>query len=347
MVGLSLGLASLALSGSASAEIGALPSLQKVRRDRAHWRAVDLEVSKHPEIAGKDPIDSGATSSDRLTQDPTQFQVQAQASSDPVSGTGTPALIEDRADLDAFHVLTQGDSASLDDESQPQISTRMTIHVFKRPVGLTADDEQSIDYEFGVAELDGKLMSVFAISSAASGHSTIVVRDQPLSIEKESGYPYPWHRSSSYENSPMFWGLQIDGSYWIHATPHYGFLGQPASMGCVRASYPTAMELWDTAVNFTSKSAKINIYGSGTTSQIHAYHDLRARFNLPPSEINRWVEADLHDAHLISHGDYNGNGHWRETPNRILDRFHEGYYPLCKGKSCFSVFNKTPHVQND
>jgi hypothetical protein len=47
----------------------------------------------------------------------------------------------------------------------------------------------------------------------------------------------------------MYWGLQIHGGYFIHSSPHYGNLGKPASMGCVRASFPDAMELFELVAN--------------------------------------------------------------------------------------------------
>lgn len=55
---------------------------------------------------------------------------------------------------------------------------------------------------------------------------------------------YPWLRSQKFGNSIMYWGLWIFGGYFIHSTNHYGQLGSPASMGCVRQAYPDAMELF-------------------------------------------------------------------------------------------------------
>ena len=52
-------------------------------------------------------------------------------------------------------------------------------------------------------------------------------------------YPYslqPMHYSSKYDNAPMPHSIFFSGGYAIHATPHVGNLGHPASHGCVRLS---------------------------------------------------------------------------------------------------------------
>ena len=52
-------------------------------------------------------------------------------------------------------------------------------------------------------------------------------------------YPYslqPMHYSRKYDNAPMPHSIFFSGGYAIHATPHVGNLGHPASHGCVRLS---------------------------------------------------------------------------------------------------------------
>lgn len=239
----------------------------------------------------------------------------------------------------------------------------MSVHVFKRPRGI------GIGYEFGVLELNGKIRNVFAISSGQSGHGTIS-GTYTLSVLKVNGLPSPWKRSNTYGNSPMFWGLNINGGFWIHSTPHYGQLGEPASMGCVRTSHPTSMEIWDQAVNECGgKTVKINIYKEGTQAALDAFNKLKAlpldpyaekklkqaaadnqkleKPALPGNEqFAMLIERDLADAHAVTTGDYDGNGHRRVHTDRIFKRFkwtkgqtEEPYYPKCGEKDCYEAFN--------
>jgi hypothetical protein len=208
-----------------------------------------------------------------------------------------------------------------------QASYRVEVDVFKRPKALATG------LEFMTLKVDGILQDAYVISSAVSGHYTIE-GEFPVSIERRSGRtnpglkPYPWHRSSKYQNSPMFWGLHLSGGYWSHSTPHYGDLGKPASMGCVRMSFPAAMELWDTVVNRVNGSAIVRIHGSGTSKGLAAFQALNAN----PSWIQERVEKDLADAQAITTGDYNGVGHARQ--NEPLA------FPGCEDVDCFEYFGK-------
>jgi lipoprotein-anchoring transpeptidase ErfK/SrfK len=42
------------------------------------------------------------------------------------------------------------------------------------------------------------------------------------------------HYSKKYDNAPMPHSIFFSGGYAIHATPHTGNLGRPASHGCIR-----------------------------------------------------------------------------------------------------------------
>ena len=60
-------------------------------------------------------------------------------------------------------------------------------------------------------------------------------------------YPYslqPMHYSRKYDNAPMPHSIFFSGGYAIHATPHVGNLGRPASHGCVRLSPSNAATLY-------------------------------------------------------------------------------------------------------
>ena len=60
-------------------------------------------------------------------------------------------------------------------------------------------------------------------------------------------YPYslqPMHYSRKYDNAPMPHSIFFSGGYAIHATPHTGNLGRPASHGCVRLSPDNAATLY-------------------------------------------------------------------------------------------------------
>ena len=65
-------------------------------------------------------------------------------------------------------------------------------------------------------------------------------------------YPYslqPMHYSRKYDNAPMPHSIFFSGGYAIHATPHVGNLGRPASHGCVRLSPSNAATLYGIVKN--------------------------------------------------------------------------------------------------
>jgi lipoprotein-anchoring transpeptidase ErfK/SrfK len=52
------------------------------------------------------------------------------------------------------------------------------------------------------------------------------------------------HYSKKYDNAPMPHSIFFSGGYAIHATPHVGNLGRPASHGCVRLHPEHAAQLY-------------------------------------------------------------------------------------------------------
>ena len=65
------------------------------------------------------------------------------------------------------------------------------------------------------------------VSTARKGYTTPTGTFTPYSLQ-------PMHYSKKYSNAPMPHSIFFSGGYAIHATPHIGNLGRPASHGCVR-----------------------------------------------------------------------------------------------------------------
>jgi lipoprotein-anchoring transpeptidase ErfK/SrfK len=65
------------------------------------------------------------------------------------------------------------------------------------------------------------------VSTARKGYYTPTGTFHPYSLQ-------PMHYSRKYDNAPMPNSIFFSGGYAIHATPHVGNLGRPASHGCVR-----------------------------------------------------------------------------------------------------------------
>lgn len=76
------------------------------------------------------------------------------------------------------------------------------------------------------------------VSTARRGYSTPSGTFHPYSLQ-------PMHYSKKYDNSPMPNSIFFSGGYAIHATPHVGNLGRPASHGCVRLHPANAKTLYD------------------------------------------------------------------------------------------------------
>lgn len=87
---------------------------------------------------------------------------------------------------------------------------------------------------------------------------------------------FPWIQSKTYGNSQMYWGLWIHGGYFIHSTPHYGELGRPASMGCIRQSFPDAQDLFKLLVE-EGLSGMIRIHALDSNESISRLSELTTR----------------------------------------------------------------------
>ena len=76
------------------------------------------------------------------------------------------------------------------------------------------------------------------VSAARKGYYTPTGTFHPYSLQL-------MHYSKKYDNSPMANSIFFSGGYAIHATPHVGNLGRPASHGCVRLHPANAKTLYD------------------------------------------------------------------------------------------------------
>ena len=75
------------------------------------------------------------------------------------------------------------------------------------------------------------------VSTARRGYHTPSGTFSPYSLQR-------MHYSKKYDNAPMPHSIFFNGGYAIHATPHTGSLGHPASHGCVRLSPSAAATLY-------------------------------------------------------------------------------------------------------
>ena len=76
------------------------------------------------------------------------------------------------------------------------------------------------------------------VSTARKGYYTPTGSFHPYSLQ-------PMHYSKKYDMAPMPNSIFFSGGYAIHATPHVGNLGRPASHGCVRLSPSHAATLYE------------------------------------------------------------------------------------------------------
>ena len=84
---------------------------------------------------------------------------------------------------------------------------------------------------------DGELIEQWPVSTARRGYVTPSGTFHPYSYQL-------MHYSKKFDNAPMPHSIFFSGGYAIHATPHVGALGRPASHGCVRLSPSNAATLY-------------------------------------------------------------------------------------------------------
>ena len=180
----------------------------------------------------------------------------------------------------------------------------------------------------------------------------------------------PFHVSSAYEGSSMFWGLWITGGIFMHSTPHYYQLGSPASMGCIRQSYPDAMELFDLVANKADgREAIIRIHEAGSEAAFVRLREIIYDWSYTPKEKDfaksanpmrlrhmDWLVGELNLNFQRIHRDlpknyeylpkqkgfqktpfeYEGPGHaWFDTTTMTLPT---PVFPKCGEFDCFTIW---------
>ena len=88
------------------------------------------------------------------------------------------------------------------------------------------------------------------VSTARKGYYTPTGTFTPYSLQT-------MHYSKKYDNAPMPHSIFFSGGYAIHATPHVGNLGRPASHGCVRLSPSHAATLYGIVKNDPNTTIRI------------------------------------------------------------------------------------------
>ena len=88
------------------------------------------------------------------------------------------------------------------------------------------------------------------VSTARKGYYTPTGTFTPYSLQT-------MHYSKKYDNAPMPHSIFFSGGYAIHATPHVGNLGRPASHGCVRLHPSNASTLFNIVKNDPNTTIRI------------------------------------------------------------------------------------------
>lgn len=95
--------------------------------------------------------------------------------------------------------------------------------------------------------VDGEQIAHWPVSTARKGFVTPTGTFYPYSLQS-------MHYSKKYDNAPMPHSIFFNGGYAIHATPHVGNLGRPASHGCVRLSPTNAAYLYNIVQNHRNET---------------------------------------------------------------------------------------------
>jgi len=113
----------------------------------------------------------------------------------------------------------------------------ITMMLFATPA--MAQTDITISKSHQMMQVDSDYGSYqWPVSTARKGYYTPTGTFHPYSLQ-------PMHYSRKYDNAPMPHSIFFSGGYAIHATPHTGSLGRPASHGCVRLSPTNAATLYN------------------------------------------------------------------------------------------------------
>ncbi len=207
--------------------------------------------------------------------------------------------------------------------------------------------------EFAVVSVDGAVLKSQIISGALEGYAEGAYRSTPPGSYKldilryakripasdgttrVADVDFPWIRSETFGNSIMYWGLWIFGGYFIHSTPHYGQLGTPASMGCVRQAYPDAMEL------FKLRQTHLGMIRIHPIGSQQAYDRLRELTSPEWTLVGLAESRRRIDAYIRYSGrtELNLYGHSWIDPN--TNRPEPISWPNCGPADCFTTWGRT------
>lgn len=222
------------------------------------------------------------------------------------------------------------------------MSAKVRVMTFRRPLDF--------DYEFTLLVVGGKIKRAFIVSTSMPGKAAIlgIHRLSAPVLDTMPHKPFPWRTSKSYFDSPMYWALNINDGYFIHSSPHYGNLGHPASMGCIRESIPDAMEVFNTVVNQFAGSPSYSIIfdqlklGSGSDGEKALLKTLVAS-EWTIDQLKAALKQSKMEVALVSRGDLEYapgvpvDAHVRpfeDTPQL------ESSFPTCGGVDCWDLFHK-------
>ena len=216
---------------------------------------------------------------------------------------------------------------------------RIQLITYRMPV--------SFDYEFTLLVVDGKIKRAFVVSTAKKGAIPILGVHR-LDIPEVNRKPWPWKTSIKYENSPMYWALNIHGGYYFHSSPHYGNLGRPASKGCIRASIPDAMEVFDLIANqMPGEPAYSLIFGNTQLGENEEGSQLLQRVlessGWTPDRLRDALKASRNEVVAVSEGDLEFapgipvDSHVRPFSGEDQD---ERSFPCCSDVNCWDYFHK-------
>jgi len=222
-------------------------------------------------------------------------------------------------------------------------ANRVRVLVQRKPKGF--------DHEFALLMVNGRIERAFLVSTAIEGKDPILGVYR-LAVPRIGGKAWPWRTSAKYHNSPMYWALQIQGGYFIHSSPHYGNLGAPASMGCIRASLPDAMQLFDAVVNRSGNGTGTIILREGVDLETDSAASKELSSALRDSgwsveQLKESLESNRREIESVSTGDLEyapgvpAEAHFRP----FADQFEASQvFPTCNGSDCWKLYRRTPKI---
>ena len=223
------------------------------------------------------------------------------------------------------------------------VASRVRVLVQRKP--------KNFDHEFALLLINGRIDRAFLVSTAIEGKDPILGTYR-MTVPQIGGKPWPWRTSIKYHNSPMYWALQIQGGYFIHSSPHYGNLGAPASMGCIRASLPDAMQLFDAVVNRSGSRTGTIVLREEVDLDTDSAEAKELSGVLRDSawsvdQLKEALEQNRREIEAVSTGDLEyspgvpAEAHFRP----FADQLEAGKaFPKCAGADCWALYRREPKI---